>query len=101
MRTEVPAGSSIGVPSGISITRQSRWVMTCSVPDMESRCGAGGGGAFARVWGPPPPPPHIPEGGMIGRVDGSREIVLARVRGEVFAMDDVCTHAGAFLHEGE
>jgi len=43
----------------------------------------------------------IAEGGMIGRVDGSREIVLARVRGEVFAMDDVCTHAGAFLHEGE
>lgn len=44
---------------------------------------------------------EIPEGGMVCRVHGAHQVVLARVRGEVFALDDVCTHAGAPLHEGE
>ena len=44
---------------------------------------------------------EIPEGGLVGRSHGAFEIALARVRNEVFAIDDVCTHAGASLHEGE
>ncbi len=38
---------------------------------------------------------------MVWRVHGAHQIALARVHGEVFAIDDVCTHAGASLHEGE
>ena len=44
---------------------------------------------------------EIPEGAMVCRVHGEHEIALARVDGEVFAIDDVCTHAGAPLHEGD
>ena len=44
---------------------------------------------------------EIAEGGMVCRVHGGRAVALARVQGEVFAIDDVCTHAGASLHEGE
>jgi nitrite reductase/ring-hydroxylating ferredoxin subunit len=44
---------------------------------------------------------EIPEGEMVCRLHGTRPVALARVRGEVFAFDDVCTHAGASLHEGE
>jgi nitrite reductase/ring-hydroxylating ferredoxin subunit len=43
---------------------------------------------------------EIPEGGMVCRAHGGRQVALARVAGEVFAIDDVCTHAGASLHEG-
>lgn len=43
----------------------------------------------------------IPDGGMICRTHGGRQLLLARVGDEVFAMDDVCTHAGAPLHEGD
>lgn len=41
------------------------------------------------------------EGSLILREHGPYQIALARVHGEVFAIDDVCTHAGASLHEGE
>jgi 3-phenylpropionate/trans-cinnamate dioxygenase ferredoxin component len=44
---------------------------------------------------------EIPDGGMVCRVHGARQVMLARVGGEVFAIDDVCTHAGASLHEGD
>ena len=44
---------------------------------------------------------EIPDGGMICRIHGGRQVLLARVGEEVFAMDDVCTHAGAPLHEGD
>ncbi|HEV8629908.1 MAG TPA: nitrite reductase (NAD(P)H) small subunit [Thermoanaerobaculia bacterium] len=44
---------------------------------------------------------EIPEGGMVCRVHGARQVALVRIQGEVFAIDDLCTHAGASLHEGE
>ena len=44
---------------------------------------------------------EIPDGGMVCRTHGARQVLLARVGGEVFALDDVCTHAGASLHEGD
>ena len=44
---------------------------------------------------------EIPEGGMICREHGDLQIALAKVDGEVFAMNDVCSHAGAPLHEGD
>jgi len=44
---------------------------------------------------------EIPDGGMVCRRHGTHQIALARIRDEVFAIDDVCTHAGASLHEGE
>ena len=44
---------------------------------------------------------EIPEGGMICRTHGGRQVALARVEGHVYAIDDVCTHAGASLHEGD
>jgi nitrite reductase/ring-hydroxylating ferredoxin subunit len=44
---------------------------------------------------------EIPEGGMICRLHGPRPVLLARVQGRVYALDDVCTHAGASLHEGD
>jgi nitrite reductase/ring-hydroxylating ferredoxin subunit len=44
---------------------------------------------------------EIPEGGMICRAHGRRPVLLAKVAGRVFALDDVCTHAGASLHEGD
>ena len=44
---------------------------------------------------------EIPDGGMVCRIHGARQVMLARVGGEVYAIDDVCTHAGASLHEGD
>jgi 3-phenylpropionate/trans-cinnamate dioxygenase ferredoxin component len=44
---------------------------------------------------------ELPEGGLVCRRHGGQQIALARVHGEVFAIDDVCTHAGASLHEGD
>jgi 3-phenylpropionate/trans-cinnamate dioxygenase ferredoxin subunit len=44
---------------------------------------------------------EIPEGGMICRAHAGRQLLLARVDGQVYAIDDVCTHAGASLHEGD
>jgi nitrite reductase/ring-hydroxylating ferredoxin subunit len=43
----------------------------------------------------------VPEGGLLGvRVDG-RAVVLARVGGEVFAVEGVCTHMSVLLEEGD
>jgi 3-phenylpropionate/trans-cinnamate dioxygenase ferredoxin component len=44
---------------------------------------------------------EIPAGGMTCRVHGTRQVMLARVGDAVYAIDDVCTHAGAPLHEGD
>ena len=44
---------------------------------------------------------EIPEGRLVCRSHGSCQVALARVGGEVFAIDDVCTHAGAPLSEGD
>lgn len=37
---------------------------------------------------------------MIAREHEGRTVMLAKVDGKIYAMDDVCTHAGASLHEG-
>lgn len=44
---------------------------------------------------------EIPEGGLILKEHGNRQILLAKIEGEVYAMDDVCSHVGGPLHEGE
>lgn len=44
---------------------------------------------------------EIPEGGMIMRIHESMFITLAKVDGEIYAIDDICTHQDAPLHEGE
>ncbi len=43
----------------------------------------------------------IEEGGVIGVVVGGVEIALARCDGEIYALDNVCTHAHAYLSEGD
>lgn len=37
---------------------------------------------------------------MVALRIGGRRILLARVKGEIYAIDDLCTHEGAPLHEG-
>lgn len=44
---------------------------------------------------------EIPEGGMIMRNHESKYVTLAKVNGEIYAMNDICTHEDAPLHEGE
>lgn len=44
---------------------------------------------------------EIPEGGMIMRNHEGAFVTLARVHGEIYAIDDICTHEDAPLHEGE
>ncbi|HVS02923.1 MAG TPA: Rieske (2Fe-2S) protein [Thermoanaerobaculia bacterium] len=44
---------------------------------------------------------EIPDGGMICRDHGGLQVLLARIGGAVYAMNNVCTHAGAPLAEGE
>jgi 3-phenylpropionate/trans-cinnamate dioxygenase ferredoxin subunit/anthranilate 1,2-dioxygenase ferredoxin subunit len=44
---------------------------------------------------------EIPDGGMIMKEHDGRQILLARVEGQVYAMDNICNHQGAELHEGE
>ena len=44
---------------------------------------------------------EVPEGGMILRLHGDAQILLAKVDGKIYAMNDVCTHQGAPLHEGD
>jgi nitrite reductase/ring-hydroxylating ferredoxin subunit len=44
---------------------------------------------------------ELPDGTPTGvEVDG-RKVLLFRSEGEVHALDDVCSHAGALLHRGE
>lgn len=44
---------------------------------------------------------EIPEGGMIMRIYESKFVMLAKIDGQIYAMDDICTHEDAPLHEGE
>jgi 3-phenylpropionate/trans-cinnamate dioxygenase ferredoxin subunit len=44
---------------------------------------------------------EIPEGGMILRIHESNYVMLAKVNGDIYAMDDICTHEEAPLHDGE
>lgn len=38
---------------------------------------------------------------MIERSHEGRSVLLARIEGKVYAMDNICNHMGACLHEGE
>jgi 3-phenylpropionate/trans-cinnamate dioxygenase ferredoxin component len=44
---------------------------------------------------------EIPEGGMIMRIHENEYVLLAKVDGEIYAMDDICTHEEAPLHDGD
>ncbi|MGH8503750.1 MAG: Rieske (2Fe-2S) protein [Gammaproteobacteria bacterium] len=44
---------------------------------------------------------EIPEGGMILRIHENKFVMLAKVQGEIYAMNDICTHEEAPLHDGE
>ncbi len=44
---------------------------------------------------------EIEEGGVIAVVVDGVELVLARCEGVIYALDNVCTHAHAYLSEGE
>jgi nitrite reductase/ring-hydroxylating ferredoxin subunit len=44
---------------------------------------------------------EIGEGKMTHVTAGGKEIFVANVEGKYYAMSNVCTHAGAELHEGE
>ena len=43
----------------------------------------------------------IPEGTMSHATAGGKEILVANVEGSYYAINDICNHAGAELHEGE
>lgn len=44
---------------------------------------------------------EISEGTMVMREHGDKKILLTKVDGKIYAINDVCTHRGAPLHEGE
>lgn len=44
---------------------------------------------------------ELPDGGTIGIEVESRKVLLHRAGGEVLALDDLCSHAGALLSRGE
>jgi len=44
---------------------------------------------------------EVQEGKLVHITAGGKEIVVTRLDGNYYAMDNVCTHAGADLHEGE
>jgi nitrite reductase/ring-hydroxylating ferredoxin subunit len=43
----------------------------------------------------------IPNGKMVHVEAGGKDILVANYDGNFYAMTDICTHAGANLHEGE
>lgn len=43
----------------------------------------------------------VPEGGMTMREHEGRTILLTKIQGTIYAMNDSCTHRGAPLHMGE
>jgi nitrite reductase/ring-hydroxylating ferredoxin subunit len=43
---------------------------------------------------------EIPENGMTMKEHEGRAILLARIDGKVYAIDDECTHQGGPLHQG-
>lgn len=44
---------------------------------------------------------EVQDGKLMHITAGGREIVVTKLDGNYYAMDNVCTHAGADLHEGE
>ena len=45
-------------------------------------------------------PEDIPEGGMKATKTATREILLAKVAGQIYAIDNACGHSGYPLHKG-
>ena len=45
-------------------------------------------------------PEDIPEGGMTATKMGPREVLLAKVAGQIYAIDNACGHSGYPLHKG-
>lgn len=43
----------------------------------------------------------LAEGGMVAVLVGDTEILLARVQGQYYAVSNVCSHADAWLDQGE
>jgi nitrite reductase/ring-hydroxylating ferredoxin subunit len=52
-------------------------------------------------WVKAVPEPELPVGASTGVVVDGRAVMLHRTDGEVHAIDDLCTHAGALLSRGE
>ena len=44
---------------------------------------------------------EVQDGKLMHITAGGKEIVVTKLDGNYYAMDNVCTHAGADLHEGE
>ena len=44
---------------------------------------------------------QIPEGTIRGFVVGGKQIAVACCDGELYAIDEICTHAHAYLSEGD
>jgi nitrite reductase/ring-hydroxylating ferredoxin subunit len=44
---------------------------------------------------------EVQEGKLMHITAGGKEIVVTKLDGNYYALDNVCTHAGADLHEGE
>jgi len=44
---------------------------------------------------------EVQDGKLMHITEGGKEIVVTKLDGNYYAMDNVCTHAGADLHEGE
>ncbi len=44
---------------------------------------------------------RVPEGGMLGVKAGGEHVLLARIEGEFFAINDICSHFHAHLSSGE
>ena len=43
----------------------------------------------------------LAEGGMVAVLAGDTEILLAQVQGRYYAISNVCSHADAWLHQGD
>ena len=41
------------------------------------------------------------EGGMVAVLVGDTELLLAQVQGQYYAINNVCSHADAWLHQGD
>ena len=48
----------------------------------------------------PVKPEDIPEGGMTATKMASKEVLLAKVAGQIYAIDNACGHSGYPLHKG-
>jgi nitrite reductase/ring-hydroxylating ferredoxin subunit len=44
---------------------------------------------------------ELAEGSMIAVLVGDTEVLLARVQGQYYAINNVCSHANAWLHQGD